>query len=385
MRLDAFDYHLPKALIAQSPLADRTASRLMVVDRETGEFEHATFRDLSRYLTSGDTLVVNRSRVIPARLFVRRPSGGRIEFLVTRVVGERQFTALANPIRRAKTGETLSGECGSGAGENASEGVGRGAGENASAEKPFACRVVARENEREVRVEITSPQTVHDVLDACGHVPLPPYIDRPDRASDRERYQTVFASEKGSVAAPTAGLHFDEPLLSALRSKGVGVCAVTLHVGPGTFLPLERETVEDNKLQGEAFSIDGKTLVEIARARVSGRRIVAVGTTASRVLETAAARGWLDQTDPHSGRLDRTHPAREATDTARAGETNLFIYPGYQFRCVNRLITNFHLPKSSLLLLVCAFLGTEKTLACYEAAVRENYRFYSYGDAMLIR
>lgn len=347
MRLDAFDYDLPKSLISQTPLEDRAASRLMVVDRATGAFEHATFRDLASYLTPGDVLVVNRSRVIPARLFVRRASGGRIEFLVTRVLDDKRFVALANPMRRARISETLSGESGG-----------------------FACRVIARENDREVRVEITSPHAVHEVLEAHGHVPLPPYIGRADDPRDRERYQTVFADEKGSVAAPTAGLHFTEDLLSRVRSRGVDVCSLVLHVGLGTFLPLEHEEVETNKLHSEAFSISGGTLKSIAAAKANGRCVVAVGTTVSRVLETACRRGFLADAEAAG---------------ARSGETDLFIYPGYEFKCVDTLITNFHLPKSSLLLLVCAFLGIEKTLACYEAAVREKYRFYSYGDAMLIR
>lgn len=347
MRLDVFAYHLPKSLIAQTPLTDRAASRLMVVDRATGTAEHATFRDLASYLTPGDVLVVNRSRVIPARLFVRRSSAGRIEFLVTRVLDDKRFVALANPMRRARTGETLLGESGA-----------------------FACRVIARENDREVRVEITSPHAVREVLDAHGHVPLPPYIGRPDDTVDRERYQTVFADEKGSVAAPTAGLHFTEDLLSRVRSRGVDVCSLVLHVGLGTFLPLEHDVVEDNKLHSEAFSIGSGTLKTVAAAKATGRRVAAVGTTVSRVLETACRRGFLHDADAPAG---------------WSGETDLFIYPGYEFKCVDKLVTNFHLPRSSLLLLVCAFLGTEKTLACYEAAVREKYRFYSYGDAMLIR
>ena len=347
MRLDAFDYHLPRSLIAQSPLEDRTASRLLVVDRATGRFEHATFRDLPQDLTPGDVLVVNRSRVIRARLFVRRPSGGRIELFVTRVVDDQRFTALAHPMRRARIGERLSGENGG-----------------------FECRVVARENDREVRVEITPPHAVHDVLETHGHVPLPPYIERADEASDRERYQTVFASEKGSVAAPTAGLHFTDDLLSRVRSRGVDVRSIVLHVGLGTFLPLDREQVEDNTLQKERFSVSGATLADIAGAKSAGRKVVAVGTTVSRVLETVSSRGLFRDFDP-TGEYE--------------GATDLFIYPGYEFRCVDRLITNFHLPKSSLLLLVCAFLGREKTLTCYEAAVKNEYRFYSYGDAMLIR
>ena len=355
MRLDAFDYHLPKSLIAQTPLEDRSSSRLMVVDRATGRFEHASFRDLPSFLTPGDLLVVNRSRVMRARLFVRRSTGARVELFVTRVLDDKRFIALANPMRRTKPGEVLSGEDGS-----------------------FECRILAREGEREVVAEIASAHSVHDVLEEYGHVPLPPYIARPDSDLDRDRYQTVFAREKGSVAAPTAGLHFTDSLLAEIRSRGVEVESVILHVGLGTFLPLEDDIVENNKLHSESFSVAGTTLDAIARAKSSGRRVIAVGTTVTRVLETVCRRGLLDGAgaaipDGDESRKDFT------------GETDIFIYPGYGFGCVDRLITNFHLPMSSLLLLVCAFLGTEKTLACYEAAVREKYRFYSYGDAMLIR
>ena len=347
MRLDAFDYHLPKALIAQEPLEDRSSSRLMVVDRATGAFEHAYFRDLPSFLTPGDLLVVNRSRVMRARLFVRRATGARVELFVTRVLDDKRFAALANPMRRTKPGEVLRGENGA-----------------------FECRILVREGEREVVAEIASAQSVHDVMERYGHVPLPPYIARPDSDSDRDRYQTVFAREKGSVAAPTAGLHFTESLLSSVRSRGIGVESVVLHVGLGTFLPLEDPQVENNKLHSESFSVSGVTLDAIARASSSGRGVVAVGTTATRVLETVHRACVLSGDEPRKD---------------FAGETDIFIYPGYEFGCVDRLITNFHLPMSSLLLLVCALLGTEKTRACYEAAVREKYRFYSYGDAMLIR
>jgi len=356
MRLDAFDYHLPKALIAQTPLEDRASSRLMIVDRATGRFEHATFRDLPSYLPPDDLLVVNRSKVLRARLLVLRTSGGRVELLVTRVLDDKRFIALANPMRRTRAGDTLVGEEGS-----------------------FACKVIARENDREVRVEVTSSQDVHEVLAAHGHVPLPPYITRPDREADRNRYQTVFAEEKGSVAAPTAGLHFTQDLLSCVRSRGIEIHSLVLHVGVGTFLPLEDDVVENNRLHGEMFSISGVALDAIARAKTGGRRVVAVGTTVSRVLETVSRRGVFDGSRGAGG-IATTRLPEDC-----AGETDIFIYPGYDFQCVDRLITNFHLPQSSLLLLVCAFLGTEKTLACYEAAVSERYRFYSYGDAMFIR
>ena len=347
MRLDAFDYHLPASLIAQTPLEDRSASRLLVVDRATGGFEHAHFRDLGGYLGAGDVVVVNRSRVIPARLFVRRKTGARVELFVTRVLDGTSFTGLANPMRRLRAMETLEGEDGT-----------------------FTCRAVGREGDREVRVEITSGQTVGEVLDASGHVPLPPYIQRPDDVLDRERYQTVYADETGSIAAPTAGLHFTEGLLAELTSKGIEVYSVVLHVGLGTFLPLDHDVVEKNTLHTEKYSIHGTTLRGLSTAIVEGRRIVAVGTTVARVLEAVFRRGLFEGFDP----------AKEY-----GGETDLFIYPGFEFECVNGLITNFHLPMSSLLLLVCAFLDREKTLVGYRDAVEKKYRFFSYGDAMFIR
>ncbi len=347
MRLDELDYHLPKSLIAQRPLDDRGASRLLVVDRATGAVEHSDFASLPRWIESGDVIVLNRSRVIPARLFVRRPTGGRVELFVTRILGDGTVRALANPMRRLRPGDELRGE-----------------GER------FACRVLERLNDRELRVQLESSLDTAEVLEEFGHVPLPPYIDRPDNPADRSRYQTVFAKENGSVAAPTAGLHFTPELLDGLRDSGVVVTSLVLHVGLGTFLPLDHEEVEKNKLHGEFFSISGRTLEAISSARSDGRRVIAVGTTVTRVLETIYRRGLLDEFEPAS---------------EHSGETDLFIHPGFEFKCVDRLITNFHLPKSSLLLLVGAFLGVENTLACYRTAVENNYRFYSYGDAMFIR
>lgn len=347
MRLELFDYNLPKTLIAQRPLEDRSASRLMVVDRGTGAHDNAVFRDLPGLLSEGDVVVTNRSRVIPARMFLFKPSGGRFEFFVTRVHGCTRFSAMANPMRRIRPGDELADETGE-----------------------IAVRVVAREGDREVLVEVASQHTLRQILDKIGHVPLPPYIQRPDEKLDQERYQTIFASDRGSVAAPTAGLHFTENLVSDLEKAGVRVLSLALHVGLGTFLPLEHDVVEMNELHKEMYCIDGSTLQEIADAKKQGRNIVAVGTTVTRVLETVTARGLTD----------KFNPEREYV-----GQTGLFIYPGYEFKCVDRLITNFHLPQSSLLLLVSAFLGTDKTLACYKAAVEEKYRFYSYGDAMLIR
>ena len=345
MRLDAFDYHLPKSLIAQKPSPDRSGSRLLVADRAGGQRTHTRFHDLTRFVERGDVIVVNRSRVIPARLFVRRKSGGRVELLVVEIVGDAEFVAIGSPLRRLKAGDALRG-----------------------VEGDFVCEIVERLADREVRVRVTSGQRVMDVLEASGHVPLPPYIARPDETKDKTRYQTVFAKENGSVAAPTAGLHFDDELLERLGDRGVTLCSVVLHIGLGTFMPLESEIVEDNSLHAEKYSASSDTLDIIRNAKASGRRVIAVGTTVMRVLETLAEATLGDQ-----------------YETGCEGKTDLFIYPGYEFKIVDGLITNFHLPQSSLIMLVCAFLGTETTLDCYREAVRREYRFYSYGDAMLIR
>lgn len=353
MRLQQFDYDLPEELIAQRPLRERAASRLMVVDRQRTDgavTAHSEFRELPRYLDQSDVIVVNRSRVIPARVLLRRETGGEVEVLYLRGRGSVEFDAWVRPAARLNPGELL------------------------TSDDPQICfRFVSRTDEREaiVRLELEEGQelTVEKALETVGHVPLPPYIRRPDEADDRGRYQTVYARESGSVAAPTAGLHFDEPLLSGLAGAGVGVVPLVLHVGPGTFSPLDQEEVEANDLQPESFLIPAESIESIRRARDEGKRIVAVGTTVTRALESAELMGWFDSPPPAHG---------------RAAATSLFIYPGYEFRIVQRLITNFHLPRSSLLLLVSAFAGRERTLACYREAVDRSYRFYSYGDAMVI-
>jgi S-adenosylmethionine:tRNA ribosyltransferase-isomerase len=347
MRLDAFDYQLPPSLVAQHPLDDRSASRLMVVERASGRWEHMHFSDLPSLLDKGDALVLNRSRVMPARLVVYRAGGGRAELFVTRILDRKTFVGIGSPLRKLRPGDVVRGE-----------------------NDAFRCGILERIGEREVRAEVASPHSVTHVLEHFGHMPLPPYIQRPDTPEDRERYQTVFAEEDGSVAAPTAGLHFDTPLLDAIRDKGIDVCSLVLHVGLGTFLPLDRDVVTDNRLHAESYTVGGETLEALHRARRSGGRVVAVGTTVTRVLETLFESAVLEASDP---------PA------PCSGDTDIFIYPGYEYGYVDALVTNFHLPRSSLLLLVCAFLGTEKTLACYEEAVRQEYRFYSYGDAMFIR
>ena len=347
MRLDAFDYPLPETLIAQTPLAARGASRLMVVDRRDGSLEHACFGDLPRYLQAGDLIVINRSRVIPARLLTRRRSGGRVELLVLKIVGEKQFLATGQPLRKLRPGTSLHGD-----------------------DADYLCRVVHRKGEREVLVEVTSHHTVAELLSRFGHVPLPPYIRRPDEVLDRERYQTVYACEEGSVAAPTAGLHITDQLLEELEAKGVGVCSLVLHVGLGTFLPLVQEVVEKNSLHNESYSIEGEVIERLRKVKRDGGRVIAVGTTTTRALESMAVDDRL---------------ARGESGETFHGETNLFIYPGYEFRMVDGLVTNFHLPTSSLLVLVAAFLGVQEVLECYRVAVDERYRFFSYGDAMFIK
>ena len=354
MRLEDFDYHLPETLIAQRPLTERSASRLMVIDRGRPEGDaidtHATFRDLPRYLDENDIVVINRSRVIPARLLLRRESGGEVEVLCIRRHGAVEFSAWVRPAGRLKPGEQL-----------------------ADPDTRFRFRFVSRMGDREALLRLEPDDgaevTLEKAIESIGHVPLPPYIRRPDEPDDHSRYQTVYALEDGSVAAPTAGLHFDEALMSELERGGVTIAPLVLHVGPGTFSPLDEDEVEANELQPESFGMPAETIDAVRRARETGRRIVAVGTTVTRALESAHTMGWFETPPPKHGRV---------------AETSLFIYPGYEFRVVDRLITNFHLPRSSLLLLVSAFAGRERMLACYRTAVERSYRFYSYGDAMLI-
>lgn len=343
MHVSDFSFELPSELIAQEPAPERTASRLMVMSRHSDEpARHTTFAHLPDFLRAGDVLVVNRTRVVPARLFAERADGARFEVFFLRAIDDSSFLAWAKPSKKLRQGNVL-------------DVIGGG-------RVSFRGRNDGREGTFDVQ-----DGTVDDLLERSGHVPLPPYIHREDAGADRERYQTVFARERGSVAAPTAGLHFDAPLLEALRTAGVRVAEVTLHVGPGTFQPLFEEEVEQNHLHAEPIEIDAETLREVALARREGRRVIAVGTTATRALETAARRGWLDE------------PWQD-----RRGETDLFLYPGAQFLAVDALITNFHLPRSSLLMLVCAFMGTGRALAHYRDAIARGYRFFSYGDAMLI-
>jgi S-adenosylmethionine:tRNA ribosyltransferase-isomerase len=332
-----FDYDLPAASIAQEP-APRGESRLLVLDRQ-GPERHSRVSDLPRLLRPGDLLVLNDTRVIPARLYGRSAGGGRMEILLIEPVAEREWDALVKPGRRARPGAVI----------EITDGL--------------AAEVIDKDEDGRYRLRFTEPIEPH--LDRLGHIPLPPYIHRPDTPEDRERYQTVFARQPGAVAAPTAGLHFTAELLEEIAAAGVEIARVTLHVGIGTFKPVSAERIEEHRMESERYEIGEETAGAIRRARAAGRRIVAVGTTVVRTLESAAQAG--------GGEV-----------RAGGGATKLFITPGYSFQAVDVLLTNFHLPRSTLLMLVSAFAGRERVLDAYEEAIREGYRFYSYGDAMLV-
>lgn len=347
MKVTDFSFTLPPELIAQEPPAERGTSRLLVLDRTSGGLTHAGVRELPRWLRAGDVLVLNETRVFPARLLgTREPGGGAVECLLVSQVDEAHWEALVHPgqrlrpgrrLRFERDGHTLHGEV---------------------LEQRFFGR-------RLVRLWSDEPRPVVELIDAIGHMPLPPYIRRPDLDADRERYQTVFARERGSIAAPTAGLHFTDAILDGIRDAGVEIVRITLHVGYGTFKPVRVDEVEAHTVDPERWAIGPEAAARLTAALEGGRRIVAVGTTTTRALETAAALG--------DGRI-----------APGQGESNLFIYPGHRFRAVGGLMTNFHLPESSLLMLVSAFGGRERVLAAYAEAVRARYRFYSYGDAMLL-
>jgi len=358
VNLTEFEYELPEERIAQRPAEPRDSARLLVHRVAEDATEHRTIADLPGILRGGDLLVVNDTRVFAARLLGRRvPSGGAVECLLMgmgRAVdgepGAEEWDALVHPGQKLKPGARM-----------VFEGRAQGHGPALHGE------ILARrfQGRRTVRLWDPSGGPVSDAVDAIGHVPLPPYIDRADRPDDRERYQTVYARARGSVAAPTAGLHFTETLLAELAARGVQRTDVTLHVGYGTFKPVRVERVEDHTVDPEGFAVPAASAAAISKARREGRRVIAVGTTTARVLESLS-----------SGPSGDLEPAR--------GETGIFIYPGHQFRLLGGLVTNFHLPRSSLLMLVCAFGGRDRVLAAYREAVAAGYRFYSYGDAMLV-
>jgi len=335
--VEEFDYELPAELIAQEPLPERDASRLLVLPREQGEPQHRMMRELPALLRAGDVLVVNDARVIPARLRGRKEgTGGKVEVLLVEPLGGADWLALAQSSKPLRPGAGI---------------------------EAHGARLTVVEARGEGEIVVRLPldgDALWRYLDEAGEMPLPPYIERPARAEDRERYQTIFARERGAVAAPTAGLHFTPRLLEELRGKGVRVAEVTLHVGPGTFLPVRARRVEDHRMHRERYHVPAATVDAVASAR---DRVIAVGTTALRTLEAA-----------HDGEALREGP----------GSTDLFITPGYRFRAVQGLLTNFHLPRSTLLMLVSAFAGLPRIRAAYREAVARRYRFFSYGDAMLI-
>jgi S-adenosylmethionine:tRNA ribosyltransferase-isomerase len=337
MQRSDFHYELPPTLIAQHPLAERSASRLLTLDAVSGALADRAFRDLPSLLEPGDLLVFNDAKVLPARLYGRKETGGAVEFLIERILDARTALVHARASKPWRPGMRVL----------FSEGV--------------EARMLDRE-EGLLKVEFQNA-TLPEFLYAHGHVPLPPYIVRDDAAEDQERYQTVYARVPGAVAAPTAGLHFDAPLLQALEKKGVRSTRLTLHVGAGTFQPVREDDIRDHKMHSERAVVDESVCRAVAETHAAGKRVIAVGTTAVRSLEAAAAGGTLQPMDK---------------------DTDIFIYPGYRFQVVDAMITNFHLPESTLLMLLCAFAGKEQVLTAYQHAVEQKYRFFSYGDAMFV-
>ncbi|MCJ1880274.1 tRNA preQ1(34) S-adenosylmethionine ribosyltransferase-isomerase QueA [Pseudomonas nitroreducens] len=336
MRVADFHFDLPEALIARHPLPERRSSRLLVLDGASGELSHRQFADILGFLKPGDLMVFNNTRVIPARLFGQKASGGKLEILVERVLDSHRVLAHVRSSKSPKPGSKILID---------------GGGEAEMLQRHDAL------------FELGFSEDVLPLLERVGHMPLPPYIDRPDEDADRERYQTVYAERAGAVAAPTAGLHFDEALLESIRAKGVETAFVTLHVGAGTFQPVRVERIEDHHMHNEWLEVSQEVVDAVAACKARGGRVVAVGTTSVRSLESAARDGVLK---PFSG------------------DTDIFIFPGRPFHVVDALVTNFHLPESTLLMLVSAFAGYPETMAAYAAAVEQGYRFFSYGDAMFI-
>ncbi len=339
MQLSDFSFDLPMELIAQQPLARRSQSRLLTLNGETGAWSDQQFTQLLSLLNDDDLLVFNNTRVIPARIFGSKVSGGRIEVMLERIIGEREVLAQIRASKAPKVG-----------------------GQLRLGDELVEAEVVARQNGF-YHLRLNDKRSALEVLQAIGHIPLPPYIERPDGALDKQRYQTVFAKHPGAVAAPTAGLHFDQALLDEISAKGVRQAAVTLHVGAGTFQPVRVDNIAAHEMHYEYAEVPQATCDAVIATRQRGGRVIAVGTTVVRSLETAAQSG-LPQ--PFSG------------------ETNIFIYPGYRFKSIDALVTNFHMPESTLLMLVSAFGGQENILAAYQHAIEARYRFYSYGDAMFI-
>jgi len=342
MKISVFDYHLPEKLIAKEPVEPRDSAKLLVLNRKTGEIEHQTFRNIVHYLQKGDVLITNNTKVIPARLIGKFPTGGNAEIFLVRQIKENVWEAIGKPGRKLKPGKKV------------------------IFDETFYCEIVEwkEEGKRIVKFFTTDGETTLNKIYEIGKMPLPPYIDREETEKDKKEYQTVFAKEEGAVAAPTAGLHFTEKLLENIKEKGITIKEITLHVGLGTFKPVKVEEIEKHRMHYENYKVSKDTAKEIEKAKIEGRRIIAVGTTVVRTLETCFN--------------------EKGEALSLEGSTNIFIYPGYKFKVVDGLITNFHLPKSTLLMLVSAFAGRERVLNVYKEAVKKKYRFFSYGDAMFI-
>ncbi|GGW64371.1 tRNA preQ1(34) S-adenosylmethionine ribosyltransferase-isomerase QueA [Alishewanella tabrizica] len=341
MLVKEFSFELPEQLIASQPQAERSASRLLVMDRQSGALQHHIFKDILQLINPGDLLIFNNTRVIPARLFGEKSSGGKVEVLVERLLHGQRFLAHIRASKAPKPGTELLLE--------------------------NSARVVMQQRHDTLfELELLGDEPVLAMLERLGHMPLPPYIARPDTEEDKARYQTVYNAKPGAVAAPTAGLHFDQPLLDQLRAKGVEFAFVTLHVGAGTFQPVRVDSVLEHKMHAEYIEVDKTVVDAVAACKARGNKVIAVGTTSVRSLESAAQQ--------HGGELKPYQ-----------GDTQIFIYPGYTFKVIDSLITNFHLPESTLIMLVSAFSCRDYVMQAYETAIAEQYRFYSYGDAMFIR
>ena len=340
MRVADFSFELPDELIARHPMADRTSSRLLTLDGNTGELGHKIFKDLIEFLNPNDLMIFNNTKVIPARMYGQKSTGGKVEVLVERVVDEHRVLAHVRSSKSPKEGATL------------------------ILEGKAEATMVARHGEL-FELEFKGEQTVLNILDDIGHMPLPPYIDRPDTEEDKARYQTVYNENPGAVAAPTAGLHFDEALLEKIKEKGIETQFITLHVGAGTFQPVRVDSVDEHVMHSEYIEVSQEVVDAIKKTKANGGRVIAVGTTSVRSLESAAK-------------------ASEGELQPLYGDTDIFIYPGYEFQVVDAMITNFHLPESTLIMLVSAFAGQDHIINAYKTAVTEEYRFFSYGDAMFI-
>lgn len=345
MQVSDFNFELPDELIARYPKAERTSSRLLRLEGRSGALHDGSFKDVLNEIQSGDLLVFNNTRVIPARMFGRKATGGKIEVLVERMLDEHSILAHVRSSKPPKPqSELYLGE-----------------------QDEYHAEMIARHDSL-FEIRFTAETSVLDILNHIGHMPLPPYIDRPDEETDKERYQTVYNEKPGAVAAPTAGLHFDEALLEQIKAKGAELAYVTLHVGAGTFQPVRVENILDHHMHAEYVEVPQEVIDAIVATKKRGGRIIAVGTTSVRSLESAAQAALLNHTDL----------------VPFFGDTSIFIYPGYQYQLIDCLITNFHLPESTLIMLVSAFAGYENTMSAYAHAVEQQYRFFSYGDAMFI-